>query len=416
MPIPSFVFFASLLLFIVSDYYLYRRFSQYILSRNWSKFYSLIYLVLSSLAVLSMIWVGMERYLYPTLSKPALYLNSLLAIWYFPKLFIVPILLLISFVQWSIKKWFQSKTSTKAILTNDKTELELERGLPNRRKFVQNIGWAAIGAPFVLVTHGVFKESLDFHTERITYYLPNLPHQFDGFTIAQISDIHCGSFYDDKPMQEIRMITNALRPDLIAITGDFVNFSTEEIGKITKELEKLKAPFGVKASLGNHDHYMNWQEHLQLREAIRATGIDLLVNENRILKADGATLQLAGTDNTGFKQNFANLPKALENCTIDTSTILLAHDPTFWDRQIVGKAPVDLMLSGHTHGGQVAFHFLGKELSIIRMIYDQWAGSYTKDDQHLYINRGVGTTGPPIRIGVPPEITYITLKKAQKFA
>lgn len=345
------------------------------------------------------------------LTKPALVMNSFLAIWYVPKLLIVPILLIIDGIQWVVKKWFHSKI--------DVTPAEIEprqQQIPARRKFVQNLGWASIGAPFVLVSNGVLRESIDFQTQNVTLHLPNLPRQFEGFTIAQISDIHAGSFYNDKPMQEIRRITHSLRPDMIVMTGDFVNFATEEIEKITYELGKFSAPFGVMGSLGNHDHYMNWQNHLLLRKSIRETGVDLLVNENRKFSVDGATLQLAGIDNVGFKQNFGNLPVAMDGLSPENPTILLAHDPTFWDKSVVGKAPIDLMLSGHTHGGQVAFHFLGNELSVIRMVYDQWAGLYTKGDQHLYINRGAGTTGPPIRIGVPPEITYITLKKAQKFA
>lgn len=411
MPIPTIVFFISLLIFILADYYLYRRFTHYVTSRNWHPLLHKSYFVIGSISIIFLVWVGIERLTLPMLTKPALVMNSFLAIWYVPKLLIVPILLIIDGIQLLVKKWFHSKI--------DVTPAEIEpqqQEIPARRKFVQNLGWASIGAPFVLVSNGVLRESIDFQTENVTLHLPNLPRQFEGFTIAQISDIHAGSFYNDKPMQEIRRITHSLRPDLIVMTGDFVNFATEEIEKITHELGKFSAPFGVKGSLGNHDHYMNWQNHLLLRKAIRDTGVDLLVNQHRKFSVDGATLQLAGIDNVGFKQNFGNLPVAMDGLSPENPTILLAHDPTFWDKSVVGKAPIDLMLSGHTHGGQVAFHFLGNELSVIRMVYDQWAGLYTKGDQHLYINRGAGTTGPPIRIGVPPEITYITLKKAQKFA
>ena len=199
---------------------------------------------------------------------------------------------------------------------------------------------------------------------------------------------------------------------MIVVTGDWVNTNPDELKLIFPEMGQLSAPLGVYGCLGNHDHYMSNDEHESLVDDIRSVGIDLLINENRILKVDGAQLQLAGTDNTGLRQNFADLDMALAGLAPENPTVLLAHDPTFWDKSVRGNTFVDLMLSGHTHGGQIGLHLLGEDYSIARIIYDQWAGLYREGHQSVYVNRGVGTTAFPIRTAVEPEITLFTLHRA----
>jgi predicted MPP superfamily phosphohydrolase len=200
------------------------------------------------------------------------------------------------------------------------------------------------------------------------------------------------------------------KPDAITITGDFINAKPSELTVIERDLARLRAPEGVFASLGNHDHYNTDAEHSALIKAIRERGIDLLVNERRVLQAGSDRLIIAGTDNTGFKQRFARLEQALGDATTEDAVVLLAHDPTFWEREVVGS-PVGLMLSGHTHGGQVGVQLMGFEWSPAQYVYRQWAGLYAIGDQHLYVNRGIGTVGPPMRIGIPPEITILTLRR-----
>lgn len=211
-------------------------------------------------------------------------------------------------------------------------------------------------------------------------------------------------------MQEARRIIDGLNADLIVITGDFVNSKPGEMSIIARELAKLKAPEGVLASLGNHDHYNTPEQHRTLVKGIRELGIDLMVNEHRRVGNGDASIIIAGTDNTGFRQDFADLDLALQGVEPGEPTVLLAHDPTFWDKEVVRQRPVDLMLSGHTHGGQFGIQALGFEWSPAQYVYEQWAGLYRKGDQALYVNRGLGTVGPPIRIGVPPEITVFTLR------
>ncbi|MFM8771578.1 MAG: metallophosphoesterase [Candidatus Kapaibacterium sp.] len=282
----------------------------------------------------------------------------------------------------------------------------------SRREFLGTAAWSMSAVPFVLVGRGMWSTLYDFQTYHVDLVIDRLPRAMDGMRIAQISDIHAGSFPDHRPFQEVRRILDSERPDAIVITGDFVNQKPHELKLIAGELERLCAPHGVLASLGNHDHYNTPQEHAELVRAIRGMGVDLLVNKHRRIGNGSASVVIAGTDNTGFRQTFARLNKALNGVGPEDPVILLAHDPTFWDREVVGQAQVDVMLSGHTHGGQFGVQFLGLEWSPAQHIYKQWAGLYTKGAQQLYVNRGIGTVGPPLRIGIPPEISVFTLRAA----
>jgi predicted MPP superfamily phosphohydrolase len=283
--------------------------------------------------------------------------------------------------------------------------------LPPRRDFLQKVAWTAASAPFVIAANGMFRTAFDFQTYR--HYLPisGLPRQLEGLKIVQISDIHSGSFGSSKPMGEVRRIIDSLRPDIILITGDYVNFRPDELAITLPELKRLSAPLGVYGSIGNHDHYMTPNDHQILKKTIRDAGINLLVNSNTVIRVDGSELNLAAIDNTGLKQKFGRIDDAMHGLNTANPTILMAHDPTFWDNEVRNKRPIDVMLSGHTHGGQVGVHILGEDLSFARMVYQQWAGMYYDKDQVLYVNRGMGMVGPPIRIAIEPEITFFTLIK-----
>jgi uncharacterized protein len=278
--------------------------------------------------------------------------------------------------------------------------------------------------PMAALGHHAMYTLYDFQIHRIRIPMQGLPRQFDGITITQISDIHAGSFFSDEPMQEIRRIVHELKSDMLCITGDWVNWRSSELAMIMRELSTLckqqQHPFGIWGCLGNHDHYASGNEHQLIVDTIRQAGVQLLINQAHTFSVDGAQLSLAGIDNIGLRQNFGDIPKALADCSPDSPTILMAHDPTVWDKYIRGKQIdgkiVNLMLSGHTHGGQFGVQAFGIEFSPVALMYKQSAGLYTDSDfgfgQHVYVNRGVGTTGIPLRIGIPPEITHITLHRA----
>ena len=290
----------------------------------------------------------------------------------------------------------------------------------SRRDFLRTMGWSAATVPYVLVGYSVFRTLYDFEIYRIDVPVAGLPRALDGVTIAQLSDLHAGSFFSERPMDDAVALVQELRPDLITITGDFVNHDAAEMERIIPALRRLKADLGVYGCLGNHDHYARIS---QVVGHVRASSVDLLINEHRTLAIDGARLHLIGTDNTGFSQYYADLPRALDGLDVHPTgeeiRILLAHTPTYWDSHVrPGHPDVDLMLCGHTHGGQVGFELGPLRYSLARVAYPRWAGLYDEPRadgqgrQFLYVNRGLGTVGPPLRLGIRPEITLLTLRRA----
>lgn len=355
--------------------------------------------------------------------------------YYLPKIMIAAVLGLKDFGRFTIWlfQWFQNTLRRKARADNavvspeapaaatTPTPLDLtDMKQLSRRAFMERMGWTASAIPFVVTGYSVFRTLYDFKVHHVDIPMAHLPPALDGLTILQLSDLHAGSFFSDRPMLEAVDIIKDLKPDLITITGDYVNNNDAELERIVPALNALNAPLGVYGCLGNHDHYANTQA---VADRLKQTPVRLLVNEHKTVRIDGANLHLIGTDNTGFNQNYADLNKAKSGIQTqengDEIKVLLAHDPTFWDAHVrTAHTDIDLMLCGHTHGGQVGVEVGPVRFSLARIAYPRWAGLYQENrqqnptDQYLYVNRGLGTVGPPIRFGVRPEITLLTLRKA----
>ncbi len=404
------------------DYYVFRNWRRFAQERPRLRWTLPVYRVLLGvmpftmpLYALTSRWWQVE----PKLAR-ALFLGFWF-VYYGPKVLIALVLLIkdtLRFVWW-LFGWFQRHLlparAEAAAPPLDLTDIKRT----SRRDFLQTIGWSAASVPFVLVGYSVFRTLYDFEIYRVEVPLAGLPHSLDGLTIAQLSDLHAGSFFSDRPMVEAVALTQSLQPDLIVVTGDFVNHDAAEMDLIMPALRSLNADLGVYGCLGNHDHYARLPDVVN---RVRATPVDLLVNTHRTLEIDGARLHLIGTDNTGFSQYFADLPGALDGLAPhpdgEEIRILLAHTPTYWDTHVrPGYPDIDLMLCGHTHGGQVGLEWGPLRYSLARVAYARWAGLYTEpradspDPQFLYVNRGLGTIGPPVRLGIRPEITLLTLRK-----
>ncbi|MEM7367141.1 MAG: metallophosphoesterase [Bacteroidota bacterium] len=294
--------------------------------------------------------------------------------------------------------------------------------LPKRRKFFSQIGLLAAGIPFVGIAYGILKGKYDFKVHRLTLTFPDLPEAFHGFTLAQISDIHSGSFDNPEAVQRGVDLVNEQKPDLIVFTGDLVNNYASEIEPWIDTFAQLKAPYGVYSVTGNHDYgeYGAWTSHeereqnfVQLQENHKRMGFRLLMNEHVNLDKEGEQISLLGVENWGlppFPQK-GDLNRALRDST--DFKILLSHDPSHWDAQILPHAShIHLTLSGHTHGMQFGIEIPGIKWSPVKYRYPRWAGLYEKAQQYLYVNRGFGFIGFSGRVGIWPEITLITLEKA----
>ncbi len=259
----------------------------------------------------------------------------------------------------------------------------------------------------------VYRESIE---------IPLLPESFHGLRVVQLSDIHLAGFYNHPGyISKVVEQVNLLEPDLILFTGDMVHNFADETDPFVKILNELNAPLGKFAVLGNHDYgaYFQWKSKEeeaanleQVKEQIRACGFDLLLNEHRTISLNGHSLEIIGVENWGkhpFPQH-GDLSRALEGSDRTLIRILLSHDPSHWDLQVRGKEKIELTLSGHTHAMQIGIEIGNFKWSPSQWTYKHWAGLYRENGQYLYVNRGLGYTGFPGRVGIRPEITLLTLQ------
>ncbi len=318
---------------------------------------------------------------------------------------------------------------------------------PSRRKFVSQLALGIATIPFLGVIYGVLFGKYNFRVIHKTLYFDDLPNEFDGFTITQISDIHSGSFDNKKKIEYAIDLINEQKSDLFLFTGDIVNNLASEMIPWIDTFKKIKAPYGKMAVMGNHDYGLygrfskDAEENKRLRKKNREElydihkkiGFDLLLNENRQIVKKGQTINVIGVENWGASRYFpkrGNLKKATENIGYKEFNILMSHDPSHFDFKkahyrskadqekahneksvIEFEKKIHLTLSGHTHGAQMGIEIPGLKWSPVKYIYPKWAGLYEEAGRYLYVNRGFGFLAFPGRIGIWPEITVLKLKK-----
>ncbi len=459
------------LLFFILDFLFLGRWKKYVRVHSYSK---LLYQIPIGIAVVMFLLSLFTSYIQIFKIVPGSFENllfSIMTVWYIPKFIIVPFQLLIDLPRYFyfsknvIEKYFNitkksiSKLSKQLFTIKPKPQLQLEfdnllafettsdfelkesyyeninneninnekgesifknkvdtreeKTPPNknRREFLRTAGWGLALIPFGGVSYGAVKTTYDFKIMKENIYIHGLPSAFEGIKIVQISDIHAGSYTSSRPMHEVVDIINNLKPDMVFLTGDFVNYSVEEYDFISKDISRIRSSIGNYGCLGNHDHFMPTKSTQQLVQKIEASNTKILNNENTSIVIGKDKLQIAGIDNTGYGQHFGDFAKANKNIDPEYPVIWLVHDPTNWDPSMRNKFRGDLVVSGHTHGGQIGLNLLGNIITPARFVYKQWAGLYQEGNDQLYVNRGLGTTGFPVRIGIPPEITEFTLRK-----
>ena len=277
----------------------------------------------------------------------------------------------------------------------------------SRRRFFQISGGAAaaLGADALLIEPNIPR------VVRKEIALKRWPSRMDGFTIALLSDFHYDPAFSVHPIRSSVETVNALKPDLVALTGDFV--TAPEIGDISEGavaaepcadiLSHLRAPYGLWAVLGNHDLA---SDPKRVSNALLAKGIPILTNRSVPVEKDGGRFWLSGVDD--IMDGHPNLDSALHGIPPNEPTILLAHEPDYADK--VAGYPVDLQLSGHTHGGQVRIPFV-RPLFLPELGRKYLLGLYQVRDLTLYTTAGIGTVRLPVRFNCPPEITFLTIRK-----
>lgn len=293
----------------------------------------------------------------------------------------------------------------------------------SRKDFLKKTGVIVSALPFGTLVFGMLKSAFDYTVKRKTITIKKLPNSFKGLRIVQISDLHVGSFISTEPLETAIKIIKQQKPDIIFFTGDLVNDITEEAIPFIETLKTISAPMGVFSILGNHDYgdYYYQKDDLagkkhnyDLMKAVHAKlGWKLLLNENHILTKNNERLAILGVENWGGALRFpkyGDIDKAKTGCLESDVKLLLSHDPSHWDAIILPEhEDIALTFSGHTHGMQFGIEIPGFKWSPSKYLYKQWAGLYKKNNQYIYVNRGLGFLGYPGRVGILPEITVIEL-------
>jgi uncharacterized protein len=285
---------------------------------------------------------------------------------------------------------------------------------PARRDFLMQTANVVTAAPFLGGAYGLLYGRLNLETVERPIRLANLPPAFHGFRIAQLSDIHIGPFMPEEQIHKFAAIANALKPDLIVLTGDYVTFDPNTQYAVVEALAGLRAPFGVYACLGNHDAWARVEDSISGLFAAR--GVRMLRGANVAITMGGDWFNLIGVDfqsrhrfgpSAPVSHILGNIEPLIARGQVN---ILLSHNPDTFNR--AAELGIDLSMAGHTHGGQAALEFISPEIAPTRLVTPYVAGLFQKPGGQLYVNRGIGTIGVPIRIGAPPEITVYKLERA----
>lgn len=297
------------------------------------------------------------------------------------------------------------------------------RGMSENVSFILKRAGAAFAVvSLVSMLYGTFVTPYSLQVNEVSLAFKSLPAGFDGYRIVHISDAHLGTYGGDTAfVSQCVDAINALNPDVVCFTGDLVSMTAEEAKPFGPVLARLRARDGVYSILGNHDYaeYMriltDEQKKQDVEELCRlqcAAGWTMLHNGNAVIKHGNDSIAVVGTENYGdfpfpVYGDYGKASAGLDG----VFKVHLQHNPYMWRKALVGKADAPLTLSGHTHAMQFVVNLMGNRWSPSSWRYNEWGGLYAEGNQMLYVNTGLGMVGPPLRIGVAPEITLITLKK-----
>jgi uncharacterized protein len=410
----TFLIFTLLILLI--DYYLFQAIIT--VSKDWSPMWKNIIRIgfwsVTALSLMTLLWMNFGE---PDGVDPQVrnWLRTALIGIYLSKFFGIMVVF-IDDLQRGVR-WIAS------LFSNNSDASTSSHAIP-RSEFLAKAAIIASAVPFTALAFGIISGAHDYRVRRKTVYLPNLPKSFDGMKIGQLSDIHSGSFFNRTAVKGGVEEFLREKPDVIFFTGDLVNNEASEVKDYINIFDKLNAPLGVYSITGNHDYgdYKSWaslgekqQNFKSLIGAHKQMGFDVLMNEHRYLEQDGDKIAILGIENWGNGRfaKYGKLAQAYAGIEDVPVKLLLSHDPSHWDAQVRKEyKDIDLTFAGHTHGFQFGIEIGDFKWSPVQYAYKQWAGLYKEDNQYLYVNRGFGYIGYPGRIGIPPELTIVELKRA----
>lgn len=283
-----------------------------------------------------------------------------------------------------------------------------EKLIGRREAIERTVGITLATASTAALGWGIVRGRHAFEIEEVVVKIPSWPRALEGYTIAQVSDVHVGAFVTDRELDEGFELVARIKPDLVVATGDLVDFEFHKIHPLLRHLERTNPRDGVFTILGNHDHYAGAREVAEQIQRSGSSKVRLLINEGLHLRPDdGGGFALLGVDDLeGLRRRDPdhpgpNLDRAIAAVKPDLPRVLLAHQPRFFN---AAHGRVALQLSGHTHGGQINPGFRPANA-----LMEYVAGRYQRNGSTLWVNRGFGVSGPPARIGAPPEVTKIVI-------
>jgi predicted MPP superfamily phosphohydrolase len=405
--------FIFIAIYIAIDIYAFQAFRTFI-KNNW---FSAAYIAISVILLLSFIYQVTSGDSSRTMTPLRMYTFGIVVAIFFPKLMLV----LIMFTEDVVRLLVGGVAKLGGI--NDSFHV------PSRRRFVSAIALGLAAIPFSSLLYGMYRGKYNYKVLSYTLEFDDLPEAFDGYRIIQISDIHSGSFDNEKKVNYGVDLVNQQEGDVILFTGDLVNNKAEEMQPWKTVFSKLNAKDGVFSVLGNHDYgdYVDWESQEAKRQNLedlkalqKEMGWDLLLNENRTLERSGERIKLVGVENWGaggFKKA-GDLDQACEGVDDKEFKILMSHDPSHWQQQVRSdERHFQLTLSGHTHGMQFGIEIPGLiKWSPVKYRYEHWAGIYEEFGRYINVNRGFGFIGYPGRVGIWPEVSVIELKKRRHTA
>ena len=285
----------------------------------------------------------------------------------------------------------------------------------SRRRFLEQSAIALSAAPFVAGTYGLLYGRLNLETTHQRIRLQRLPKAFEGFRIVQLSDFHISPFMSAEEIRKYVAIANQERGDLVVLTGDFLTYARATQGAVVQAVSALKAPFGVLGCLGNHEYMTETEE--SITRLLAEAQIRILRQERVAIQSNGEALNLIGIDYEQARHSTDHEGHLVDRYMEGNEklvmpgmvNVLLNHNPNAFDR--AAELGIDLMLTGHTHGGQLSLELLHRGLCLSRFVTPYVSGWYEKAGTQLYVNRGIGTISPSIRLGARPEITVFELTR-----
>lgn len=277
-----------------------------------------------------------------------------------------------------------------------------------RRRTLNAAGNLAMAAPFAALGYGALIERTKFRLREVNAFIPGLAPGLEGLRILQLSDIHIGPFLTESDLARVVDMGMEAKPDLAVITGDLISTHGDPLDACIRQLARIKADAGVFGCMGNHEHYARAENYTE--QAAARAGIRFLRGRAQQLQFGGATLNLAGVDHQWRMYGREYLAGAERMVVPGALNLLLSHNPDVFP--VAARQGYNLMLSGHTHGGQINIEIYDQSISPSRFFTPYVYGLYHTQGAAAYVTRGIGTIAIPVRIGAPPEITVIRLRKA----